>query len=322
VLLKFISRSILFAAILYPIFFFLQRVTDKTLLRSRFKEYSVWNDIYASKINADLIIVGSSRAVAHVSSPILDSALHINSYNLGMEAYDFKMQYARMRVYLQHNTTPKYVLTGLDVFSLYKRDSLYHPQQFLPFLHDSIIRNACNGYGGEFSFLTDYIPYFKYHAEPEITAETYSILFDKQHYFAPPDPRKGYTPYDGNWDGAFDRFKLAHPKKMIQEINDYQIRELENYLADCQNRGIKNILLYTPEYWEIQESYENRPDIIALYKKLALKYNATFLDYSNDPICHDKSKFFNSQHLNKLGSEIFTRKLANDLKNQHLVQSN
>jgi hypothetical protein len=38
-----------------------------------------------------------------------------------------------------------------------------------------------------------------------------------------------------------------------------------------------------------------------------------FLDYSSDTICNNKKLFYNSQHLNSKGSEIFTKKLAKDL---------
>ena len=51
-----------------------------------------------------------------------------------------------------------------------------------------------------------------------------------------------------------------------------------------------------------------------LYRQFAKKYDLIFLDYSNDPISYNKSLFYNANHLNAKGSEIFTRKLALDIK--------
>ena len=51
-----------------------------------------------------------------------------------------------------------------------------------------------------------------------------------------------------------------------------------------------------------------------LYRQFAKKYDLIFLDYSNDPISYNKSLFYNSNHLNAEGSEIFSKKLAADIK--------
>ena len=54
---------------------------------------------------------------------------------------------------------------------------------------------------------------------------------------------------------------------------------------------------------------------MALYKSIAKEHNILLIDYSQHSLTKDKKYFYNSQNLNKTGSEIFSRELAMDLLN-------
>ena len=74
------------------------------------------------------------------------------------------------------------------------------------------------------------------------------------------------------------------------------------------------IFVYTPEHIEGQHFVSNRAEIMAFYKKIADKYNIPFIDYSADSMCYNKDYFYNSEHLNLKGANMFSQKLASDLK--------
>jgi len=92
------------------------------------------------------------------------------------------------------------------------------------------------------------------------------------------------------------------------------IQLFDEYLHECRNKGIKVILVYTPEYIEGQKFVKNREEMFKLFINLSLKYNIPFWDYSNDAISFQKKYFYNSSHMNKKGAELFTNKLTNALK--------
>jgi hypothetical protein len=74
------------------------------------------------------------------------------------------------------------------------------------------------------------------------------------------------------------------------------------------------VLVYTPKYIEGQKYIENRSEVMSIYNNFAQKYDLLLLDYSNDEISFDRSLFYNTSHLNKTGANLFTTKLAHDLK--------
>lgn len=51
-----------------------------------------------------------------------------------------------------------------------------------------------------------------------------------------------------------------------------------------------------------------------IINNLSKANNVPYLDYTNDPICNDSNYFCVAVHLNQKGAELFSTKLANDLK--------
>ena len=92
----------------------------------------------------------------------------------------------------------------------------------------------------------------------------------------------------------------------------------ENFIKECKQNQIELIFVYTPEYIEGQKLFSNRTELMDFYKSISNHYSIPFYDYSADSLCYQKKYFYNASHLNQQGAEIFSRKLASDLKNRKL----
>lgn len=290
---------------------FIQPFIDNKLANSNLSNYKEWNDILNSRINADLIIQGSSRAWVHISPHVIDSALSLNSYNLGIDGYDFQMQYYRFVLYLKYNKKPKYILQCVDPFTLSKREDLYMPEQFLPYLNIDIIKQAVKNYKG-FDNRDFYLPLLKYtHTATTIKLITESIFKDPAANY---HKYKGFQAQNREWNSDFDVCKKNSPQGYRQELNKETRALFEKYLDFCKKENIKVIFIYTPEYYEVQKLLINRDYIINIFKNYSLKFGIPFLDYSNDSIGLDTINFYNSQHMNANGVRKFNFKLSNDLQ--------
>ena len=95
--------------------------------------------------------------------------------------------------------------------------------------------------------------------------------------------------------------------------------DIEQFLKECKRDNIKLIFVYTPEYIEGQKFVANRTSIFKTFSKYSKKYEIPFYDYSKDSLCLDKKYFYNSNHLNKTGAEIFTNKLIDTLKSTNAM---
>lgn len=274
-------------------------------------EFEVWNDIYSSNANCDIAIYGSSRSWVHIDPQILSDSLNIKVYNFGIDGHNFWLQYLRHIEFLKHNEKPKTIILSVDVFSLQKMKDLYQLDQFLPYmLWNSNIQEYTSSYIGYNKF-DYYLPLVRYSGKSNaISLIKENIARDKvtNRY-----RQNGFLGMDREWNADLEKAKKGQKSYEINTDSN-SIVLFEKFINECKANDIELIFVYTPEYIDGQNFVANRNDIIQIYRDLSTKYSIEFYDYSNDSLCLDKKYFYNASHLNKSGAEIFSKKLASDLK--------
>ena len=308
---KFLFKLAIFITPIILIAYVSQAFIDKSLKRTNYSSnYNEWNDIFESKINADLIIQGSSRAINHISPKHLDSIFKMNSYNLGMNGYEFQMQYYRFLIYMKYNKKPKYIIQTTDYRTLNKRTDLYMHEQFIPYLNNELIREAVIGYEG-LDYRDIYIPLYKYiHNKSLFLGSINSLKGDVTSN----GKYKGFQSINRNWDTTFLNFQKKNPNGYKSEIDSVTLRLFDSFVKYCSKNGIKLIFLNSPVYFEAKNLLKNSKTIDSLYLSYSQRYNIPYLNYSNDSICLDTANFCNSQHLNSRGVIKFNSILSHDLK--------
>lgn len=309
---KFLIKIILFIIIIGLGSTLLSFAIDNGLRNSNYSYYAQWNDLFQSKINADLLIIGSSRARQHFSTGVFDSALGLNSYVFGIEAYRFRMYYDLFQIYLHHNIKPEYLVISLDIYTLHEDSNSYYYQQFLPYLDEPDILNAYKSYKHSFTIGDRFLPLYKYRGNRTQIAVGLLEYIGLRHY--PLLTRKGFSAFQKNWDQSFETFQKQNESSHHQKIDQPDIDLLQDLLIQCNRQGIKVILVFSPEFIGYQNIVTNRDEIIDLYHSISKKYSCYFFDFSRSSICKDTAFFYNSQHMNSKGSLIFSQDLATVLK--------
>ncbi len=310
---KLFINIFLFLCIIIPPYYLLDHVVTKGLRNTNFANGCL-NDIYNSRVNADLIIVGSSRAKVHYNPLILDSILHLNSYNIGLKGHRFQLQYPVFNIYMAHNKKPKYVIQNIDPSLLEPREDFFEYEQFIPYANDSIIKKYTKGMKGAFTVPELYMPLFIYNGHTDFIVKGIKSYFHRSVGKSKKIVIKGFEPNSEIWDGRFEIFKKQYPNGITIKNSDTIKKEFEDYLAYCKSNDIKVIFVVTPVYYEETKMVNNLPELMALFNQYAKTYNIPMLDYSNIPLCFDKKYFYNSQHLNAMGADLFSLQLARDLK--------
>lgn len=314
---KFIQRLALFCLPILLLAYPLDLFISNGLRNSTYSdgEIEIWNDLYNGDLQANHFFYGSSRAWVHFSPAIMEKETNIPFYNLGMDAHNFYMQHLRHEELLKHNSKPELIVLGLDMGSLEKRPDLYNKNMLLPFmLWNKTIADAALTYQG-FTEADFIIPLYRYFGE-------FEAVKSGLKYYIKPDDRfryRGYKGRDEKWNSDFDRAKAEIGSYTIK-IDSLSVKLFEEFIVECKTDSIDLVFVYTPEYIEGQAFVKNRDSIMTMYNDFSEKYNVPFLDYSNDSICYHKDYFYNTMHMNRRGSELFTKKLAKDLIQYELLK--
>jgi len=311
---KALTNLLLFAFFSLPVLYAVQYIADTGLKQSKAQYFNTWNDIYNSKINTDVVICGASRAKLVISPKILDSVLHISSYNIGINGGYFPVQDALFKIYLQHNKKPKYIIQNVDFMTFTDGNNLVDAEQYIPYLSNPIISDLTDHYIQRYTWPEKHFPLFKYNNHFNFIKEGFSLYFHIGNH-ASNKLYKGFAPITTPFD---DYFTLRMQKEGDFIRNNIQKNidsEFVAYLDFCKANDIKLIFVYGPVLREARAFM--RADTSAITRKLmqyAQQYNIPFLNYVDEPSWNSKQFFADHIHANYLGSQAFNERLANDLK--------
>jgi hypothetical protein len=308
---NFLIRFTLFALLLLTLSWLADKLISSALRRSKQLDYGVWNDLLEGKVNADIIIHGSSRAWVQVNPARFEDVFKRKTYNLGIDAYGFHMQYCRHLELLQHNTLPSTIIHVLDYSIFDKADSLYSPQQFFPYLNDSLIAAFTSSYKG-IDWFDRTLPFLRYVGETATLRHAAKILLRPDSNT--PDKINGFQAQHLSWNNDLQNARNKLKDSYYEPVDSTIVNLFKKYIEECRAKKIQLILVYPPEYIEGQDFVRNRRDILKLFENIASQYELPYLDYSHHPICNDRQYFYNTEHLNAAGSDLFTDIFINDIK--------
>ena len=123
---------------------------------------------------------------------------------------------------------------------------------------------------------------------------------------------RGYEGQQLTWNKDLDEAKRRN-EKIKTKIDPATVQLFENFLVDCAKNNTEVVFVYTPEYIEGQRLFENRDAALSTFSALSKKYHIKYFDFSANFMSFNKTYFYNSLHLNKSGSELFTQQLIDSL---------
>ena len=273
------------------------------------RKYVRWREVIYDSIDADLLILGSSRAGVQYDPYIIDTALHINSYNLGIDASCLNRQLLKFRIYKYYqNRNAKMIIVNIDYYSSLGYTVKNEREQFFPYLLKQFAREEMKRIE-PFSFGELYLPMYRYYKHG-----VYSIFLDSHRDST---LYKGYRGEVANWDGsAFSEINTLH---FITD-DERTEKDFDVFLGQMKDQNVKIVFVYAPIYIGLTNKVDNLVDFYETFQSYSDKYQIPILDYTYHYLSYDTSYFYNALHLNKTGAELFTTKLCHDLDSLGLLK--
>lgn len=264
-------------------------------LRSHSKGGPTQKDYYVSETcDADILVLGSSRAEHHYVPEILDSIGGL-AYNGGTDGMGIVLGLGRYLLcserhvpkILIYEVTPEfdYLDNGED-----GAKSLYYLR---PYYERAGIKPIFDKVSPRFEQLKMFSR--MYRNSSKIVANITDFVF------AGADNR-GYVPVYG----SMDSLALAEKKRMFFGVDSVKLGLLEQLTEETSKKGTKLYFAISPRYFSTPP--KAMPTMYEPFAAMAQKYNVPLLDYEFVPGISDNPEMFvDKNHMNDEGARKYTR---------------
>jgi hypothetical protein len=271
---------------------------------------------YALAKDADLLVLGSSRAQYQVMPSVLRERLAMTAYNAGLKGHDFLYSVLLFDLWKRLHAAPRAALIQVDIESLLERGSeLEAAQIFSPYLDESpLVR--------EVLYSADAFKPLVYRSRAyRFNGKAFSIarnLFDRPDFEA-----DGFIPALGTLNPATDPVAInaldQDATALEQARRPYsatKLRYLRDLAAYGSEHGMRVILFHTPLYQQDPEAHGVWAERI--HALAAAVPGMDFIDICEATHPHvfrrQPALYNDANHLNARGAVIFSNLLADELK--------
>lgn len=313
---RYLINILLFCMLVLLIAVAADYLISSGLKRTERGHFYTMNALMNDSINADVIIIGNSRAAGSYHPGIIDTILNVNSRNLGISGQPFGVSYLRWQLYRRNNRKPKLLIVNMDYCELEMVLNGFEREQYYPYIKDTLVKPYLDLYG--FSWAEKHVPMFRYRGDYKLMSiglsELLGIAHDKKGGFF-----KGYSNENNEWNGAKLEKVLSEENKVKNKCNPEVVKLLERVLIDAKCDGVKVVFVYAPIYKKLKENLDES-QAMGVYHSLSEKYGVTILDFSKMDFYADTCFFMDANHVNEAGAERFSKELAYCLDSLGIVQ--
>ena len=303
---KFLIKLGITAIVLLAIAWGLDLLITGNLHHREIRMFSTYNAILTDTLSCDAVVMGSSRGQVQYDVRIIDSITGLDCYNISVDGRCIDAEVTIYNFYRRHYSKPRLIIQNIDWGTLQMSNG-YEREQYLPYLREdkALFKEIKEREG--FSWADYYLPAIRYAGYHKIIRKG----LDFRHVRPYDAHYKGYIAHDVLWDGS----AFLQIDTLGFSTNPEAVEIFDRYLAQCQKEGIQVVMVYAPFYIGATQKMGHAIDsMFALYQSFADKYGYLILNYTYDNISYDTLNFYNASHLNRRGAELFSTKLAKDLK--------
>ena len=261
------------------------------------------------KMDADVIVMGSSHATHHYVPAILQDTLHMSVYNCGQRGNGIIYEYGRLATIYQRYTPKLVIVDIIETMDLIKEDN----SRYLDFLK---VDYGTNATVDSLFYAIDPISKYKmllncYRYNSQFCDLVINTVLKGRGRFQ----KDGYAPLHGS---QLDKYKhqqgqekAGDKKAEAVEYDDLKLHCLERIAAE-KREGCKMVFVLSPTHG--QSSTATQFEVVY---DICRRNGIPFLNYMNDPRFLGRDDlFYDRGHMNDDGARMFSSIVASDILRQ------
>lgn len=296
------------AFVLWILFF---GVAQKGLQKYHIHETERLTEILQNNTYHDCLFIGSSRTHDHINPQIIDSILHLNSYNAGIDAANLLEFKTLLTAYLQHHAAPKYLVLGIEPLCFNVQPRFNNVIQYYPFLKNNAIRQALQAQNS-LTLLYYYLPFCQ---TIQYNDRTRTEIVKGWAHKTELNPNEWQ--YKGYRSNGYDTLQIGTLLPLCTEnvsLNP-SLLYLQSIIDTCKTRQIQLVFAYYPSYNAyFRHRIANHAQILQSIDSIAKQHQIRYLVHDTLKTFQQARLFFDQAHLNTNGVTQYSFYLANQLK--------
>jgi len=282
-------------------------------------QYGVLNSINKGKINADMIISGSSIGQSHYNTRIITEITGQRCFNISVNGSGLGVQLPVIQWYLEKNNKPKYLLQNIDLFSGDVDPYIYQPFKYLPYLknerlYSGLLRINPNLWLQRYTAIADLVYLNKDFQRNLILDLLWSLKSDKDYLI------DGHIPNNRSWmgDKKEEEYLKEHSQGIRYVLSSAYKEYLNELINDCKKRDIQLILVVSPVKESLKKIVINRNSILDYYRDVSQQNGLWYFDLSDCGLSEKKEHWVNLTHMKSTGADQYSKIAAIEIKKRIL----
>jgi len=321
-----LKRAAVFVLLTIAIDFAVGAVCERLFLKTLTGERGGLTN-YALTKEADVLVLGSSRAQFHVMPSILGRELSLRTFNAGLKGHDLLYAVMLADLWKRRHPAPRAIVLTVDLDSLARQDTeIAAAQVVAPYIGESDLVREVLYQGGPYKQLEYLSRAYRFNGKVLpilknlfVRPQPDSDGFWPQYGVIPlEDPtyglaRHGLLEFPPPGEQASDEMAMATARRPFW---DAKVRYLEALARDGHRSGTQLFLVHSPIYGLSRQAHEVWT---ARIRELARTLPGTwFLDiceFTEPEVFAGKPELFKDfAHLNARGAIVFSEILARHMK--------
>ena len=296
---RFVLKLLLFAVFMVLVDCFCSVMFP--LLQSHAKGGNTRTNYYLSnKCDADILVLGSSRATHHYLPKILDSLGGV-AYNAGNDGMGVLLGYGRYLMCAEKHV-PKIVIHDIASFDYEKDDNSKYLKYLRPYGDRPEIRNIISQIGEPFINLK--MLSNMYRSSSRIIPNIKDLFADEN------TDNRGYLPLYKKCKNC--DFIPSKKDTSMLKLDSIKLKIFDSFVKETSRQGTTLYFAISPKF--STEKTEQSPRS-AYGEKLAKKYNVPLLNHLFTPGISDNPAFFADRtHLNDSGAAAYSKLIVDEIR--------
>lgn len=263
----------------------------------------------------NILFLGNSRTLKDINPIRIQSITGLRAYNLGLDGSTVVYYNMIFRKYLETHPRPDYIFINADFTGMDQNFLPYNYPDYYTYLGDPTIARCLQPYsiyyapGSKWKRWYTHLQKINSSPDDEKIRFFYKLLSKGANFDR--DEAKGFQPFYSRWedwphdDGKLYATVIYHPEafEILQEI-----------IRECQRDSIRLILLAPPFYRDYKSKIANYQQYIDTMQSLSERYKVPYWNYQDLTATDTTLYFYNIEHLNSEGADIFSDMLGEDIK--------